>query len=413
MYWQNSPLLRKLTSLWAVLTVISLPISTAMLSVCSWALFVFLLLQMQKRDWGIALQYPINRWLLALFALITIGLFYSPTPLRPALDNFHRHLFIILPLLLLPFCQKQKQLPIQSCIALILISAVSAAAGIIHYLLFPHVPFQDPAFVFISHIYESLFEAFAALIAFHLADKEPRFKKHQKLLYAFIILTLMHLIIFSGSRTGDLVLFGIIALLLWNISNGMIRVFGILALMLGIVLGLLYVPVLHQNFLQIYQNYLAYLNNNITTSAAIRLSEWKMAGQIWLQKPIFGYGTSGYWTGMLYVHHLYPEQIYFTNFQKVIYYPENQFLFTLAEQGLVGFILLLGFLVSAWRMSYHVAHFKLLVQGLILAFILFSLSQATLYIHSSQSFFMLFFSILLCTYNKKAETSENAIRTMV
>jgi O-antigen ligase len=201
-------------------------------------------------------------------------------------------------------------------------------------------------------------------------------------------------------------LFGLAAFSIWYFASGKIRVLGLSALAIVTILAIYFVPTLHQNFMLIYQNYLGYQQGDITTSAAIRIDEIKLALQVWQHHPIFGYGTSGYWWGLEYVHQTHPHDIHYIDFQTIIPYPENTFLMTLAEQGLIGFILLCGFLISMWRMSYRAGSEAFLIQGLIIAFILFSLSQATLYTHSSQTFFMVFFGVLLAKYSAQSHTKS-------
>jgi O-antigen ligase len=128
------------------------------------------------------------------------------------------------------------------------------------------------------------------------------------------------------------------------------------------------------------------------SSSGLRMGFYQNSIQIIKKNPLFGVGTGGFPAA-------YQAQVAADPGLKVTPNPHNQYLLMWAEIGLVGLILFLYFLGSAWRLSMRLPFDdRCMIQGLVLLFSMGSLFNSLLLDAGEGRFYCTLLALLVSSF---------------
>ncbi len=160
------------------------------------------------------------------------------------------------------------------------------------------------------------------------------------MLCCFVVLS--NSIIIATSRSGYLL--GVVLVGCFGVYAGGKKSIFITLLLLAITAGMFYLsPAPHKRIAEGWENMLNAEQSDVLTSAGLRVIFWKNTLSIVKESPVIGHGLKGFQAE-------YAEQVAGVEGWKGVVTddPHNQYLFVLAEQGALGFIALLAFIVSCF-----------------------------------------------------------------
>lgn len=133
------------------------------------------------------------------------------------------------------------------------------------------------------------------------------------------------------------------------------------------------------------------------TSAGARMEMNRFALQAALEAPVFGHGTAAY--PVL-------SKTYFTDPEwcaVVCVHPHNQFAFVLFEQGLIGLLLFLWFMLGIVRQAWNeAAPQRALMMGFLAVMVAANLSHSSFWLSTENHFFILMTALLMAAARPKA-----------
>ena len=325
---------------------------------------------------------------LLLFFAITLGLFWSHVAWSeklPMYMKYHKLLYI-------PMIASIIQTPVQRRHAINAFLIVSLIILFISYgKLMGLIPFHDENMGYIvtrNRIAHNIFMAFAAFLMIHRTIQKRG--SYQWVWGALSLLAIFNVMMMVNGRTGQVILAAFIALTIWQYLGFKSIKYLVLVGFLGLV-AFKTVPMFEQSRLAAVSTELKDRNS----SSGLRMGFYQNSIQIIKKHPLFGVGTGGFPA-------TYQAQVAADPGLKVTPNPHNQYLLMWAEIGLVGLILFLYFLWSAWRLSTQlVFEDRCMIQGLVLLFSLGSLFNSLLLDAGEGRFYCTLIAILVGGLNIK------------
>ncbi len=166
--------------------------------------------------------------------------------------------------------------------------------------------------------------------------------KCKKILTICFLVVISNSVIISTGRSGYIL--GIVLVGCFGLYAGGKKSLVITPLLLAITAGILYLsPVPHHEIAKGWKNMMNAENASENTSAGLRVVFWKNTLPVIKKSPVIGHGLRGFKAE-------YAEQVAGIEGWKGIVTddPHNQYLFMLAEQGMLGLIALLAFILSCF-----------------------------------------------------------------
>lgn len=263
-------------------------------------------------------------------------------------------------------------------------------------------------------ITNSMILAFTAFLSLHLMRVFTATKTRIALIMSFLVLSAC-LFFQNVERTGMLIYVALAFISIFQVfgTKNIKKLMASFSILVALFILLFFVsPVLHTRILAMLSNFqLFFQHTDYNTSMGTRMYENLGAIRLFLTSPIIGHGLGSY------------HQLFHTVAPRVpnIGTPvvaENSFMFIAAEHGGIGLLLLFSLLFFQLR-------YALLNQNtverhmgilLIVSFLIFSVSQATLRGSVSDHFYLLFSALLFSNPRtlkqvftlKKTVTQENA-----
>jgi O-antigen ligase len=235
--------------------------------------------------------------------------------------------------------------------ALIALLAALGLSLVLSYLLWfgllPEADFikgfpYDPV-VFKKKIGHSVLMAYGAFVL-ALAARETVSAKWRALLWLFCGLAAFNVLFMVWGRTGQLVLVAL-ALYFLLATYGWRGVLAAAAagLVVGAAAYLSPSSSVHQRTLTTIKEFEHWRAGKPATEANMRLEAWTNSVQIVRRHPVVGVGTGGFATA-------YAKQVYGTSMPPLDQ-PENQYLLTTVQFGIVGLAVLLALFATQWRLA--------------------------------------------------------------
>ena len=340
---------------------ISIPISTALTNIlCPLALLFILVEGNYKQKFNDLRTHPIALSALLLFAVMLLGLFYTPVSLSEAGHMLSKYReFFYIALFILIFRDSTSRLwglyGFLGAMGLTLfISYFTEITGweIIKGTL-------ENSSVFKSHITQNVFMALATYFVAVQYWTESKWKWLRGLI---ILLAIYNILFMSMGRTGYLVLFCLILLLFFQSYR--LRGVLIAGLLLTLMSGFLYSnsKVLQGRIDKISDDLLHYEEGNTGTSVGLRLEFYENSLILFAKHPIFGGGTGSF----LYEY----KQLVKEKGIHATRNPHNEYLMIAVQWGLIGLGLFLYLLYLLWITANRLERpQKLMAQGLVITIV--------------------------------------------
>lgn len=373
----------------SIFAAIAAPISTAATSVASVLLLIFWLLsgkalQTLKLSW----QQPIGKMIVLFFAWLIIGTQYAETSWHTQVTTLlsWKKLFFVYVMLGI-FTEKvwQKRFVYGYVFAMSIAAIIALVLWQLNWLVRPSNGGDAGTFM-TNHATQSM--AFvAALLSCIFLLKETQNKGKQYYIWAAIGLFLFNIFFIGTARSGYLVV-PVAATFAVSSIYGLKKIPYIVgAIAAVLMIFALSSTTLQDRIKQAIEEKANYQTSNDETSIGIRVIFYQNTIELIKNKPWFGYGTSSFKS----VYSAITSAKYQGWRAGITADPHNQYLFVWAENGLIGLILFLTYIITGIRQglankpygciaaSFLVAiatsslfnsHFKTFPEGYLLAFFL-------------------------------------------
>ena len=359
-----------LAQVFCILFAFFLPISVSIKSIF---LIPTLLLLLILSFYNKQLAYTFNtiwgRAAIAFFVFIIIACFWSEAPYSMQWMIVGKYLKIIyLPILAVGFINpKLRFWTVNSYLAAIGLTCVLAllkAKGIIHLKVD-----QDLGHIFYNHIVTGFMVAFGSYLAGLFAY---RYTGWPRVVYVCLLLLTSYEIIFiNNGRTGYLVYFILMILLLAQILPLKKALLGIAIFCSLFLLSYFQSAVMQTRVASFITDVKLLQQNKENTSVGFRVQFHNYAQSLFMTQPLVGIGTGGF-------KYSYSRDNPVPSWGAVLNEPHSQYWMSLCEQGIIGFLLLLCLLGSLFITSFKLNESRPILFGILVVFCIAALTDTIL-----------------------------------
>lgn len=322
--------------------------------------------------------------ILAFLALVLVGCLWSPATWSDEAYVIKKYLKLLcLPLLVLGFSNKQaREWGLYAFMAAMLITALAAVAKTIMPLYWHN---HTPGFVFRNYIMTGHMMALASYLAAYFAITKPS----QRIPYLALFLLFSYEVLFlSLGRTGYIIYFVLLALLMVQTLNKRQLAFGALGFALLMGAAVYSSTKVQQGLLSIGDNIQHFQQGDKNTSVGYRLQFQQFAYFLFKQSPVFGHGTGSY-------TYYFAQQQPVPSWGTVSREPHNQYGLIAVEYGLIGLVLYLALftalILACWRLN----QLRNMAMALLIPFIIGNFSDSLLFYSGSGYFFLALLALCL------------------
>lgn len=369
-----------------------LVLSTSILNKCLILAVVFTLFGNKwSYNWRSMLKDKIIITALLLVLLFSIGTIYSVASLPYAFRGWDKYLKIFYFIVLLPlfFDSKTRRYAVLSFIFGVVVSEVFVYLHYFNILTFGVPDFRH--WLFVPDIDASFILAFAIYILANLMVDDKKFRFFYAILLLFFCIDLLFL---NRERTGYVVflsLSGLFLLQRWGWKGLLTAV-----LVVPLAVGGLYTfsTKFNTGINRIFSNIEEYQKGHETTSIGLRFSFAKYSFSVIKNHPLLGVGTGSFEelyqssNGPTFDDHTWPG------------HPHNEYLLILFQIGVVGLLVFLYWLYLQVKVTTELTSpEKYYLQGNILAFVVLSFCNASLYLNPAGICYVIFLAICLGSNN--------------
>ena len=337
---------------------------------------------------------------LVLMSLYAIGITYSSASVSAAFSfgaKYHKLLFI-------PMIASTINSERIRNLALTAFLATSLFILTLSYLKWLGAPIQEHRFsdqgsvIFKGRIAHSIFMSFAMYLMLNLSILSSGYKKF--IWSALSILAGINILFLVNGRTGQIIMFVLVAYFSWETWGIKSLKYWSLAILLGIGIHLT-IPNFPQSRLTDTDHEIA---QGSKSSAGQRVEMYKNTLTLIQQHPILGGGT-----GSLEHDYKVLAESQQLEMNKVTN-PHNQYLLTTQELGIVGLICLLWMWFTHWRISNQLSNdqYGTVLRGLVITIMVGSLFNSLILDASEGQFYCVLAGVLLSAYKPQSHGLSNA-----
>lgn len=335
---------------WSAITAaIVSSISTAATSIaCVVMLLTWVISGELFRSLKISIDQATGKMLLLFFAWLLIGTLYADTDWANKVDTLlsWKKLAFTFVLLGLFYQEHWKRLFVKSYLIVMIIAALIAVP-----LWLADIPIRSERApgIFMTNYSSQSMAFIAATVCCVFLLKQPAPHKTKWLLGAAIILFVFNIFFISTARSGYVALpFAMIFAVsyLYGVKK-LPHILGVAGILLAIIV--LTSTTLQQRIEKGLTEKAAYQTSEEPTSIGVRMVLAKNTVALIKERPLLGYGTSSFKT----TYGAYVATKYADWRREPISDPHNQYLFVWLENGLIGLLLFLGYIVVVIRQGLH------------------------------------------------------------
>lgn len=319
----------------------------------------------------------------ALFIFILISCIWSPASFSSQLSVVSKYSKLIyLPIIAVGFINSKSR--IWSLNAYLLAIILTCIISFLKFKGF--VINADPGEVFYNHIITGFMVAFASYVAALLALEA---RGWLRVFYVCTTLITSYQILFINTgRTGYIVFIILMVLLLINKLSVRASIMGMLLFSIAFVLVYHQSETMQTGVKHLISDVNSLKNDNKNTSLGFRIQFHQYAKSLFFKHPIIGIGAGGF-SYRFYQDNPVPA------WGREITDPHSQYWMTLSEQGLIGFCLLVFFLMSICITSLTLNKTKPLLLGILVSFGVVSLTD-TILCYSTAGYLLIVMCALCC-----------------
>lgn len=343
------------------------------------------------RSW----QQPLVRAALAFYAIVSLGVVYSVASFQDALSMWWGwRKLLLLPLALALFDDPGRKLQF-----LLIFVGVVASAAIASFFVwftgytFPFAP-GGPGVLLRNHATQGMMFAVAAFAAIVLSTRLGS-STTRWLLIACAVLLAANIAFVTPGRSGFLVLLicAIAATIGFLCDTQYLSrkkaLIGSGIMLVAVVSGLAWAPNSRDRIAQALHEMQHYQQQKEITSMGIRVHFWINTLDLMQTRPIFGYGTGAFGTAYAQVTMDRPGLASVPTAD-----PHNQYMKVGVEHGLIGLLVFLAMLITAFRQRVS-SPFRLLGLGVLAAWASTSLANSHFSTFNEGTFIYIWLGIML------------------
>ena len=348
-------------------------------------------------------------WLLALYAMVLVGMLYTPAPWEWSSLNWGKYtkfIYAIVLMLLLygrPDWQRRSLLAFEVGMLFILVSTWLNIWFILPWSASKQTGWGVSHHVMYDYIVQNVMMGF--FVAYALSKLSRSASLGWNTFYVVVaLLALVSVTHLSSGRTGLIVVAGALAAFLFACIGARRALLAVPALLIGLGALLMTSDVMLSRFQQATTE-LQNIGNDRYSSIGHRAYNYKTTPRLIAEKPLFGHGTGAYHTEICRVLDD-PNDC-----QTYRWHSHNQFLFFGADYGLVGMALYIALILSAARVAWraHSQPHRLMLFGLLGALVSDSLINSALFSARESHFFLYLLALLvvMCRENPQCSAAKN------
>jgi O-antigen ligase len=360
----------------AIIAAIAAPASTAITGIACVAMLITWLISGQMwQTLKISAQQPAGKMLLLFFAWLIMGCLYADTSWADKLTTLSswKKLFYTFVLFGIFYQPEWKSRFVYGYVAAM---SLAATLAIPLWLMAIHIKGKEAGIFMSNHSSQSLAFVVAALCCIFLL-KEPLSLLKKRLFIGLIALFLLNIFFISPSRSGYLAL-PVAAVFAFINLYGYRKIPHILATAIAAVLLLVITSTTLQQRIKLgWEEKTAYQTSQNVTSIGVRVVFAQNTLELIREKPWFGYGTSSFKS----VYSPHAAAKYSDWRGGATSDPHNQYLFVWLENGLIGLLLFLSYIVVAIRQGSQQQPY-----GAIAASVLVAIASASLFNSNFKTF---------------------------
>ena len=348
-------------------------------------------------------------WLLALYAMVLVGMLYTPAPWEWSSLNWGKYtkfIYAIVLMLLLygrPDWQRRSLLAFEVGMLFILVSTWLNIWFILPWSASKQTGWGVSHHVMYDYIVQNVMMGF--FVAYALSKLSRSASLGWNTFYVVVaLLALVSVTHLSSGRTGLIVVAGALAAFLFACIGARRALLAVPALLIGLGALLMTSDVMLSRFQQATTE-LQNIGNDRYSSIGHRAYNYKTTPRLIAEKPLFGHGTGAYHTEICRVLDD-PNDC-----QTYRWHSHNQFLFFGADYGLVGMALYIALILSAVRVAWRAQSqpHRLMLFGLLGALVSDSLINSALFSARESHFFLYLLALLvvMCRENPQCSAAKN------
>ena len=361
-----------------------IPLSSSLKSVALVASILLLLgLKVHKDTWADVWQQSWVRAIAALLILVIVACAWSPAPWNEewfVIEKYSKLLW--LPLLMLGFTDpKTRQLGLHAFLGAMLLTACGAfviALGWIHTEL-------PSGSIFRNHIITGHMMSFASYLAGYFAIKQKRWRW---LYLSLFVIYSYELLFISQGRTGYIIYFVLIALLMLQVFKQWQLLVGLVTVILFGVFTYHYSTIMQERVQWVKSDLLGIRQGDKNTSLGFRLQFQQFSYALFKQSPLIGNGTGS-------LTYYFDERNPIPAWGKQLREPHNQYWLIAAEYGLLGLMIYFGFLITLTVACLRLKEMKGIAFALLIPFVIGCFSDSLLFYSGCGYFFLTLMALCL------------------
>lgn len=379
----------------------SIALSTAFMSISMGLFVIFWMLSGNfKEKLQLIRNHPAAIIAIALFCFYGIGMFYSSASWEMRLSwwmKYHKLLYIPLIISVLVL-EKYRRMALNAFLVgmlMVLVISYLKWMGVV-----PHTDIGQGYFVFKGRIAHNIFMAFTMYLTLHLAVQSSGVKRWIWIGVSFLVV--MNILFLVNGRSGQIIMFVLFIWFFWE-TWGLKSIKWLVALMVAVLAIYFLAEDMPKNRLvEIKQEIMSHNPNQAPTSSGLRLEFYANAFALIKQNPVFGGGTGSFENDY---------RVLAETQQTVSTYvpnPHNEFLLTGQELGVVGLLVLLGFFLVHWKLSYRISateknneYYGYALRGLVMTIFIGSLFNSLLLDAGEGKFYCVLVGVFLSAYQPK------------
>jgi O-antigen ligase len=344
---------------------------------------------------------------LLLLAIFIVGIFYSSGSLKYTMQGFFKYTKVLFLLFLIPLfaahCNWRK-IAENALIAGVFLTIVFSLLNVNGIAVFGRIAPVVGGY-FVHQLYASALLAFTLFILIHrIFDKD-------KFLWLYILLFLLGFYVLYFiyiERTGYIIGIGLFSLFILQRLKWQALVS--LLIIIPLLVTAIYTtsPTFHKRTNEIFSDIVSYQQNKKLTSVGYRLAFAEYSFKIIKSHPLLGTGTGSF--SEMYKNAGGPD----LTPGMLLGHPHNEYLFIAVQTGILGLLAFLIWIFVQIIESYALPFTeKRLVQGVILAFVINSFTNASLSINTTGMTYIVFLSIYFAArYASKPNLKKPSNKTM-
>jgi len=293
-----------------------------------------------------ALRQPLGMATVVLFAFLAMAMLWSIAPWRQALSSWGSWRYLILVVIGLAIFD-ERAAKIRFAATFVVAATLGAIASYVAFARGASFGPSDlmPGIVLRNHVTQGIGLGVAAMLAAVLGFLAEARSPRRWLAFAASLLLAANVVFISYGRSGHLALLIFALVGVFGLLRGRMRIATLIAVAV-ISAGVVAVsPTIKDRFVVGWNEFQDAGRSEVITPMGIRAIMWDTSAQLVRERPLLGYGLGGFAPAYKEL----TEKINSGWRARPTQDPHNQFLFIVAETGLLGLVVFIFWLVAALR----------------------------------------------------------------